>query len=184
MFPLFYLWEIENGESPCEVYLPLTTHYYGRSHSVINVDRLSLALVSTNFDDDFECSSVQLILEGFIEFDVALLGFEALSRLRGPTTVNVKITGLDLGPHGIHLYEFEDTTNGCISAGWIYFGPYFNPNGLTHGAPEDEVHHSGDLGNIIANADAVAEATIVDTLEGMNLALTLVMMVEDWHAVR
>ncbi|KAK9153867.1 hypothetical protein Sjap_001347 [Stephania japonica] len=75
----------------------------------------------------------------------------------GPTTVNVRVTGLVPGPHGFHLHEFGDTTNGCIST-----GAHFNPNGLTHGAPEDEVRHAGDLGNIIAKADGVAEATIVD----------------------
>ncbi|KAK9126572.1 hypothetical protein Scep_015418 [Stephania cephalantha] len=75
----------------------------------------------------------------------------------GPTTVNVRVTGLVPGPHGFHLHEFGDTTNGCIST-----GAHFNPNGLTHGAPEDEVRHAGDLGNIIANANGVAEATIVD----------------------
>ncbi|CAN0916492.1 Superoxide dismutase [Cu-Zn], chloroplastic [Linum grandiflorum] len=75
----------------------------------------------------------------------------------GPTTVNVRITGLAPGPHGFHLHEYGDTTNGCIST-----GPHFNPNNLTHGAPEDEIRHAGDLGNIIANADGVAEATIVD----------------------
>ncbi|KAG9449528.1 hypothetical protein H6P81_009493 [Aristolochia fimbriata] len=75
----------------------------------------------------------------------------------GPTTVQVRITGLTPGPHGFHLHEFGDTTNGCIST-----GAHFNPNNMTHGAPEDEVRHAGDLGNIVANANGVAEATIVD----------------------
>ncbi|KAG2580744.1 hypothetical protein PVAP13_6NG362500 [Panicum virgatum] len=84
----------------------------------------------------------------------------------GPTTVNVRVTGLTPGLHGFHLHEFGDTTNGCIST-----GPHFNPNNLTHGAPEDEVRHAGDLGNIVANAEGVAEATIVDNqipLSGTN----------------
>uniref|UniRef100_O65175 Superoxide dismutase [Cu-Zn], chloroplastic n=1 Tax=Zantedeschia aethiopica TaxID=69721 RepID=SODCP_ZANAE len=75
----------------------------------------------------------------------------------GPTTVNVRITGLTPGLHGFHLHEYGDTTNGCIST-----GSHFNPNKLTHGAPMDVVRHAGDLGNIVANVDGLAEATIVD----------------------
>lgn len=75
----------------------------------------------------------------------------------GPTTVNVRITGLTPGLHGFHLHEYGDTTNGCMST-----GAHFNPNKLTHGAPGDEIRHAGDLGNITANADGVAEATIID----------------------
>lgn len=95
----------------------------------------------------------------------------------GPTTVNVKITGLTPGPHGFHLHEFGDTTNGCIST-----GPHFNPNGLTHGAPEDDVRHAGDLGNIIAGADGVAEATIVDSqipLTGPNAVIGRALVVHE-----
>ncbi|XVF05302.1 hypothetical protein REPUB_Repub05bG0160400 [Reevesia pubescens] len=51
----------------------------------------------------------------------------------GPTTVNVRVTGLAPGLHGFDLHEYGDTTNGCMSTGL-----HFNPNNMTHGAPQDE----------------------------------------------
>ncbi|KHN38703.1 superoxide dismutase [Cu-Zn], chloroplastic [Glycine soja] len=95
----------------------------------------------------------------------------------GPTTVSVRITGLTPGLHGFHLHEYGDTTNGCIST-----GAHFNPNKLTHGAPEDEVRHAGDLGNIVANAEGVAEATIVDNqipLSGPNSVVGRALVVHE-----
>ncbi|KAB5561749.1 hypothetical protein DKX38_006706 [Salix brachista] len=94
-----------------------------------------------------------------------------------PTTVNVRITGLTPGPHGFHLHEYGDTTNGCMST-----GSHFNPNKLTHGAPEDEIRHAGDLGNIVANADGVAEVTIVDSqipLIGPNAVIGRALVVHE-----
>ncbi|KAJ6708374.1 SUPEROXIDE DISMUTASE CU-ZN -RELATED [Salix viminalis] len=94
----------------------------------------------------------------------------------GPTTVNVRITGLTPGPHGFHLHEYGDTTNGCMSTA------HFNPNKLTHGAPEDEIRHAGDLGNIVANADGVAEVTIVDSqipLTGPNAVIGRALVVHE-----
>ncbi|XP_042498971.1 superoxide dismutase [Cu-Zn], chloroplastic [Macadamia integrifolia] len=95
----------------------------------------------------------------------------------GPTKVDVRVTGLTPGPHGFHLHEFGDTTNGCIST-----GPHFNPNELTHGAPSDEIRHAGDLGNIVANADGVAEVTIVDNqipLSGPNAVVGRAFVVHE-----
>ncbi|KAG6760666.1 hypothetical protein POTOM_033842 [Populus tomentosa] len=95
----------------------------------------------------------------------------------GPTTVNARITGLAPGPHGFHLHQYGDTTNGCVST-----GAHFNPNNLTHGAPEDEIRHAGDLGNIVANADGVAEAIIVDNqipLSGPNTVIGRALVVHE-----
>ena len=33
------------------------------------------------------------------------------------TTLSYTFSGLSPGPHGFHVHEFGDTTNGCVSAG-------------------------------------------------------------------
>ncbi|CAL4913296.1 unnamed protein product [Urochloa decumbens] len=75
----------------------------------------------------------------------------------GYTEVRGKVTGLAPGMHGFHIHVFGDTTNGCNST-----GPHFNPHSKPHGAPFDEDRHVGDLGNIVANKDGVAEVFIRD----------------------
>ncbi|GAY39948.1 hypothetical protein CUMW_048280 [Citrus unshiu] len=77
----------------------------------------------------------------------------------GVTHVKGKITGLKPGLHGFHIHALGDTTNGCNST-----GPHFNPLKKDHGAPSDNERHTGDLGNIVAGPDGVAEVSIADRM--------------------
>uniref|UniRef100_A0A0E0I5C2 Superoxide dismutase [Cu-Zn] n=1 Tax=Oryza nivara TaxID=4536 RepID=A0A0E0I5C2_ORYNI len=76
----------------------------------------------------------------------------------GPTSVTGSVSGLKPGLHGFHVHALGDTTNGCMST-----GPHFNPTGKEHGAPQDENRHAGDLGNITAGADGVANVNVSDS---------------------
>ena len=72
----------------------------------------------------------------------------------GPTLIVGKITGLTPGEHGFHIHEFGDLSQGCESA-----GGHYNPDGVDHGDLEEG--HVGDLGNITADEDGVANISLV-----------------------
>jgi Cu-Zn family superoxide dismutase len=71
-----------------------------------------------------------------------------------PTLIVGRITGLRPGLHGFHVHEFGDLSRGCESA-----GQHYNPDEVDHG--DIDSGHVGDLGNIIADAEGIAEFSIV-----------------------
>lgn len=77
--------------------------------------------------------------------------------------VRAEVRGLADGPHGFHVHHLGDLSKGCAST-----QGHFNPDGFTHGGPDDDVRHAGDLGNIVSRG-GVAAYDRVDTriaLEG------------------
>jgi Cu-Zn family superoxide dismutase len=88
-----------------------------------------------------------------------LNNFKFLKGNDSPLRINGELMNLTPGLHGIHVHQFGDLTNGCISS-----GPHLNPYNRTHGGPSDDERHLGDLGNLIADVNGVARFDITDRL--------------------
>lgn len=87
----------------------------------------------------------------------------------GQVRVHGQITGLTPGKHGFHIHETGDLSQGCTS-----LKGHFNPFNKTHGSRTvidslgrevtNTNRHVGDLGNIIADINGVANVDFVDSL--------------------
>ncbi|KAG8752827.1 Superoxide dismutase [Cu-Zn] [Ceratobasidium sp. 423] len=88
---------------------------------------------------------------------VGWLEFEDMGN--GEVHIFGNVTGLSPGKHGTHVHTWGDLFGGCEST-----GPHFNPTNKTHGGPQSDERHVGDLGNIDADAYGVAKVDIYDSV--------------------
>jgi len=70
--------------------------------------------------------------------------------------VIVRLQGLEPGPHGIHIHDSDQ----CWEDGEFVAGSHFNPFDTAHGGPDDDEHHVGDMGNVVADADGNVRADL------------------------
>ncbi len=86
----------------------------------------------------------------------------------GGVRVLAEVHGLDPNSlHGFHIHEFGDCTAPDGTSAGGHFAPHDNP----HAGPTDSPRHVGDLGNLAADEDGIAELNFLDTVisfEGVN----------------
>ncbi|MEI6085035.1 MAG: superoxide dismutase family protein [Verrucomicrobiota bacterium] len=85
-------------------------------------------------------------------------GTVTFTKVEGGVQVVAEVTGLTPGDHGFHVHEFGD----CSDPEAKSAGGHFNPAGHQHGAPDGEVRHAGDLGNLTADATGKAHYSRLD----------------------
>lgn len=77
------------------------------------------------------------------------------------TQISGRLEGLTPnGRHAFHIHELGDLTdpsNGCLST-----AAHYNPFGETHGGPDSCHSHLGDLGNLEADQNGVAEFNFIE----------------------
>ena len=86
----------------------------------------------------------------------SVFGIVKFSQVEGGTRIQARIEGLPKGKHGFHIHQWGNLENGCTSA-----GGHFNPFGKTHGGPDMDERHVGDMGNIESDGK-LAEIDYVD----------------------
>lgn len=94
--------------------------------------------------------------------DSGVAGVLTFVRNGDKVEVTGSISGLTPGKHGFHVHEFGDIT--ALDTDGTSTGGHFNPEGAEHGKPDAEHRHVGDLGNIEADDDGVANVEITDSM--------------------
>ncbi len=83
-------------------------------------------------------------------------GHARFVEMNGGVLVTIDVTGAPAGWHAVHVHQKAD----CSSADGKSAGGHFNPGGMQHGSPHAAMHHAGDLGNMLVNADGIGHHAI------------------------
>lgn len=91
-------------------------------------------------------------------------GVVYFTQTRSGVLVEGELQGLTPGKHGFHIHEKGD----CSASDGSSAGGHFNPTNTSHGAPDGEVRHAGDMGNIMADQNGRAVISYTDMHMDLN----------------
>jgi Cu-Zn family superoxide dismutase len=97
--------------------------------------------------------------------DSKVSGLVTFEQLADGVHVKAKVEGLTPGAHGFHIHEKGD----CSAPDGSSAGGHFNPTSAPHGNPSHAAKHSGDFGNITADAKGVATLDVKVPLAQLTL---------------
>lgn len=87
-------------------------------------------------------------------------GLITFTQVEGGVKVVADIEGLEPNTkHGFHIHQFGDLS----SADGTAMGGHFNPAGMEHSSPTNQIRHVGDMGNIDADGNGKAHLDYVDS---------------------
>ena len=84
----------------------------------------------------------------------------------GEVTINLTVSGLPAGPHGIHFHEVG-VADPKASPPFSSSGEHYNPAARKHGFANPQGTHAGDLQNI--EVDAQGKGTLLTTTDRVTL---------------
>ena len=86
------------------------------------------------------------------------VGHATLTDVKGGVKINLRVTGLPPGKHGIHFHE----TGVCTAPDFKSAGAHFNPAHKTHGLnAKAQSPHAGDLPNLEVAEDGTGQMEMV-----------------------
>ena len=85
------------------------------------------------------------------------VGTASLTSADAGVKVEIKVSNLSPGQHGIHIHEMGK----CEAPEFKSAGGHFNPQKKKHGSQNPEGAHAGDLENLTVGNDGKATATFI-----------------------
>ena len=106
----------------------------------------------------------QRAMAGLLDKDGKAIGSLTLAEDRVGVRVELRVTNLPEGDHGVHIHVFGL----CEAPSFTSAGGHFNPLGKVHGKHSTNGPHAGDLGNITVKKDGTG--LLAFTTPYLNLA--------------